>query len=123
MPAAIQAAGFVLGMHLLPRPPYGLDLNCLRYDNHAVYVRNDQIPGTKPHSVDLDRYVDIDDALPVLAVVDAGSAREHGKLHLPHLTDVAHLAVNDRATQPPLRAAVLNSSPQTPDALNPQRRQ
>src|SRR5690606_16725105 len=87
-------------VYLVPGAADDFFLDLLRDDDNTVNVREHQVAGREADAVDLDGNVDVDHALTIFAVVNAGAACENGKLHAAHLADVAHRAVDDRSDAP-----------------------
>src|SRR5947207_13863501 len=64
----------VLGADLLPCPADRLGFGVARHDDAAVLVRDDQIARREEHTGDLDRHVEVDDALASEAVVNRAAS-------------------------------------------------
>ncbi len=87
---ADRVADLVLIMGLRPGPAEYDGLDGFRYHDHAILVGHDKVPRREEDPVDLDRHVDVDHPLAILAIVRAGVAGEDGERHSPHLADVSN---------------------------------
>ena len=82
-------AHFAFGTDFLPRSPDDLRFDPPRYDDHPVFVGDDQIARREGDAVDFHRDVEVDHALPILAVVKDETAGVHREAHELHAREIA----------------------------------